>query len=358
MMYKGPEINSVPILLVVKWVRKVVPLNYLRINLRDSYSRKIDYLRISITDRCNLRCRYCMPEAGVPSVGHGAVLSYEELLRVARISVELGVRKIRLTGGEPLVRKGLLNFIEDLTKLPDPPELTLTTNGLLLAEQAMDLKRAGISRINVSLDSLKPEQFAEITRRDSLERVLAGLEAADAAKLTPLKINMVPIAGVNADEIADFARLTFSHPWQIRFIEFMPISGGLEYSPEQRYPADRIKVDLQRLGVLEEIPRQGVLGPARIYRLDGALGTVGIIPAVSEHFCGECNRLRLTADGQLRPCLFSKQEIDLRTLIRSGVEDDVLAEVLLSGVQAKPEKHCLDDDDFIPGSRRMQGIGG
>lgn len=326
--------------------------------LRDSFSRKIDYLRISITDRCNLRCRYCMPEEGIPSVGHQSVLSYEELLRVARVAVELGVQKIRLTGGEPLVRKGLLGLIETLAQLPGAPELTLTSNGLLLAENARALKEAGLSRINVSVDSLRPQRFAEITRRDCLAQVLKGLAAAEAAGLTPLKINMVPIAGVNADEIADFARLSFEHPWQIRFIEFMPVSSGLDYRPEQLYPATRIHADLERLAPLEPQRRQGIQGPARIYQFTGGKGTVGIIPAVSEHFCGDCNRLRLTADGQLRPCLLSQQEIDLRSILRSGAGDEVLAERLQAAVRAKPERHGMGNEDYRPGKRPMQGIGG
>lgn len=325
--------------------------------MRDSFSRKIDYLRISVTDRCNLRCRYCMPEAGVPSVGHGSILSYEELFRVARIAVDLGVRKIRLTGGEPLVRKGLVDFIASLVALPQRPEVTLTTNGLLLAENASALKQAGLSRVNISLDSLQPERFQQISRRDGLEQVLKGLEAAEAAGLAPIKINMVPILGVNEDEIAAFGRLTFDHPWQVRFIEFMPVSSGLDYTPEQLYPTDRIQSDLQQLAELSEEMRSGIVGPARIYRLAGALGTVGIIPAVSEHFCHECNRLRLTADGQLRPCLLSSQEIDLRSILRSGIDDEVLAELLMKSVAAKPERHQLDEN-YCPGQRRMQGIGG
>ncbi len=299
-----------------------------------------------------------MPEAGVASVGHQAVLSYEELLRIARIAVALGVRKIRITGGEPLVRKGLFGFIAALAALPSAPELTLTSNGLLLAEHAQALKAAGLERVNVSLDSLKPQRFAEITRRAALDRVWAGLEAAELAGLTPLKVNMVPIDGVNADEIADFARLTFERPWQVRFIEFMPVSTGLDYRPQQRYPAARIQADLEQLGSLEPVAREGILGPARIFRFAGALGTVGVIPAVSEHFCGDCNRLRLTSDGQLRPCLFSKDEIDLRAILRQGVADEVLAELLQKSVQAKPERHCLQDENYRPGGKRMQGIGG
>jgi len=310
-----------------------------------------------VTDRCNLRCRYCMPEGGVVSLGHDAILSYEELFRVARVAVELGVRKIRLTGGEPLVRKGLLGFVEALAKLPQQPEITLTSNGLLLAENALALKEAGLARVNVSLDSLRPERFAHLTRCDALEQVWRGVHSAEAAGLTPIKINMVPILGVNEDEIADFARLTFAHPWQVRFIEFMPLSPELEYSTEQLYPAANIYADLQKIAGLTEVARQGPAGPARLYQFEGAQGSVGIIPAVSEHFCRECNRLRLTADGQLRPCLLAPQEIDLRTMLRAGVSDQVLAEQLEKSVAAKPQQHHLDKGDGT-GGRHMQGIGG
>ena len=325
--------------------------------MRDSYSRKIDYLRVSITDRCNLRCRYCMPEEGVSSVGHDSVLSYEELYRVVRIAVELGVRKIRLTGGEPLVRKGVVDFIGSLVQLPQKPELTLTTNGMLLADYAKDLKKAGLSRINISLDTLQPERFKQITRRDGLERVLNGLQAASDAGFSPLKINMVPISGVNADEIAAFGRLTYEHPWEVRFIEFMPVSSDLEYTAEQLYPATRIQEDLRQIAELIPEARAGILGPARIYRLKGAVGTVGVIHAVSEHFCRECNRLRLTSDGQLRPCLLADHEVDLRSVLRSGVDDRMVAEVLEKSVAEKPERHCLGKS-YRPGQRKMQGIGG
>ncbi len=327
--------------------------------MRDTFNRKIDYLRISITDRCNLRCRYCMPEEGVPSVGHGQVLSFEELFRVARVAVELGVRKIRLTGGEPLVRKGLLPFIERLCQLPQRPELTLTSNGLLLADQAADLKRVGLQRVNISLDTLQSDRFEQITRRPGLERVLEGIRASEAAGLWPLKINMVPIRGVNADEIADFARLTFAHDWQVRFIEFMPVSGGLDYPPESRFPASEITAVLQELAPLSKIDREGAAGPARLFQFEGAKGVVGVIPAVSEHFCGECNRLRLTSDGFLKPCLFSDDEIDLRTPLREGCSDAQLADLLLGGVRSKPERHRIAEEDGIPARRRkMQGIGG
>ena len=327
--------------------------------MRDTFNRKIDYLRISITDRCNLRCRYCMPEEGVPSVGHGQVLSFEELFRIARIAVEQGVRKIRLTGGEPLVRKGLIPFVERLCQLPQQPELTLTSNGLLLADQAAELKRVGLQRVNVSLDTLNPQRFEQITRRPGLDQVLAGISAAEAAGLWPLKLNMVPIRGVNADEIADFARLTFEHDWQVRFIEFMPVTGGLDYPPESRFPAAEIAEVLRSIAPLKELERKGPAGPARLYQFEGAKGVVGVIPAVSEHFCGECNRLRLTSDGFLRPCLFCDDEVDLRTPLRQGCSDADLAQLLIGAVQIKPERHRITEEPVVADRRRkMQGIGG
>lgn len=325
----------------------------------DTFERKIDYLRISVTDRCNFRCRYCMPEEGVPSIGHGQILSFEEIFRVARVAVSLGVRKIRLTGGEPLVRKGLIPFIEKLCRLPQPPELTLTSNGFLLSEQATALKRAGLQRVNVSLDSLRVERFAQITRRSGLQQVLDGIHAAEAAGLKPIKLNMVPIREVNADEIADFARLTLTHDWQVRFIEFMPFSSGLDYPPESRFSAPEILAELQSLGQLEPIQRTDSAGPARLFRLKGAKGVLGVIPAVSEHFCAECNRLRLTADGHLRPCLFSDHEIDLRAPLRQGCSDEELARLLRTGVKEKPQQHHISDETVAkPSLRRMQGVGG
>lgn len=299
-----------------------------------------------------------MPEEGVPSLAHGQVLSYEELLRVAAAAVRLGVRKLRVTGGEPLVRRGLAGFIRQLSALPERPEIVLTTNGLLLAEHAEELKAAGLARVNVSLDTLRAERFEAITRRPGLERVLAGLEAAERHGLVPLKLNMVPLRGVNEDEIVDFARLTLNRSWEVRFIEYMPVSGGLDYPPESRLPADAIVAELARLGPLQPVPREGGAGPARLFRYAGAPGRLGVIPAVSNHFCRECNRLRVTADGRLRPCLFSEEEIDLKPVLCAEDADRQLEELLLSAVGAKPEAHRIGADDFRPGGRRMQGIGG
>jgi cyclic pyranopterin phosphate synthase len=299
-----------------------------------------------------------MPEEGVPSIPHGEILSYEELLRVAAAAVRLGVRKIRVTGGEPLVRKGIVDFVGQLAALPGHPEIVLTTNGLRLAELAEPLKAAGLSRVNVSLDTLREERFATITRREGLARVLDGLQAAERVGLTPLKVNMVPILGVNEDEIVDFARLTLRHPWEIRFIEYMPVSDNPGFSQEQRFPAQAIMEELSRLGILLPIPRSGPAGPARLFRYSEALGRLGVIPAVSSHFCGECNRLRVTADGRIRPCLFSDEEVDLKEALRVADSDQALDEVIAAAAGAKPEKHRIGSADFQPGDRRMHGIGG
>ncbi|GAB6083185.1 GTP 3',8-cyclase MoaA [Desulfuromonas carbonis] len=326
--------------------------------MQDLFGRSINYLRLSITDRCNLRCRYCMPADGVPPLGHDAILSYEELLRVARLAVQLGVRKIRVTGGEPLVRRGVVDFVAALCALPERPEVVLTTNGLLLADYAADLARVGLARVNVSLDTLRPERFREITRREGLERVLAGLAAAEQAGLAPLKLNIVPIRGVNEDEIIDFARLTLRHPWEVRFIEFMPFGQGLDYPADRRLPAPRILEELSRLGLLLPVSRVGNAGPARLYRYADSVGQIGVIPAISGHICSECNRLRLTADGRIRPCLLGDQEIDLRQLLRAGAGDEELCQALLGAVCAKPERHRLGDGGQVRNRRPMTGIGG
>ena len=324
----------------------------------DPFGRSIEYLRLSITDRCNLRCRYCMPEEGVPPLAHDDILSYEELLRIARAAITLGIRKIRVTGGEPLIRRGVVEFIRQLAELPNAPEIVLTTNGLRLAELAAPLKAAGLQRVNVSLDTLRPERFVQLTRREGLQQVLAGLCAAEAAGLSPVKINVIPLRGVNDDELLDFARLTLSHPWDVRFIEFMPISPDLEFSSGERISMAEVEEQLAAVGPLETLPRGDSAGPARLYRLPGARGCLGLIPAVSGHFCPECNRLRVTADGKVRGCLFGDQEIDLKTVLRSGDDERALAELLHAAVCAKPEKHTIGSPAFKSPSRRMQGIGG
>lgn len=326
--------------------------------MQDQFGRTIEYLRLSVTDRCNLRCRYCMPEAGVAELSHGDVLRYEEMLRIAAAACRLGIRKIRVTGGEPLVRRGIVGFIGELASLPEKPEIALTTNGLLLAEMAEDLKTAGLARVNVSLDTLRPERFEELTRRPGLEKVLTGIAAAERVGLLPIKINVIPFADFNADEIVDFARLTLEHPWDVRFIEFMPISADLDYLARDGLPVSEVEALLRALGDLETLPRQGADGPACMYRLAGAMGRVGLISSVSGHFCGECNRLRVMADGRVRGCLFDNEETDLKPVLRDGSDDRVLEELLLTAACAKPEKHRIHGDDFKTPNRRMHGIGG
>jgi cyclic pyranopterin phosphate synthase len=326
--------------------------------VQDQFGRKIEYLRLSVTDRCNLRCRYCMPESGVADLTHGDVLRYEEMLRVAAAACRLGIRKIRVTGGEPLVRRGIVDFIGKLAALPEQPEITLTTNGLLLAEMAEDLKAAGLSRVNVSLDTLRPERFEELTRRSGLEKVLAGIEAAERVGMLPIKLNIIPFADFNADEIVDFARLTLEHPWDVRFIEFMPISADLDYASKDGMPIGEVEARLRSLGELEALSHQASSGPAQMYRLPRALGRIGLIPSVSGHFCGDCNRLRVMADGRVRGCLFDNEETDLKTVLRDGSDDRALEELLLVAARAKPEKHQINGKDFMTPNRRMHGIGG
>lgn len=327
--------------------------------MQDQFGRSIEYLRMSVTDRCNLRCRYCMPEEGVADLAHSDVLRYEELLRVAGAACRLGIRKIRVTGGEPLVRRGIVDFIRQLAELPEGPEIALTTNGLLLADCAEELKAAGLSRVNVSLDTLQPERFRELTRRDGLNKVLAGIEAAERAGLLPIKINVIPFANFNADEVVDFARLTLDHSWDVRFIEFMPISCDLEYASKDGLSMKDIQERLLSIGDLKILPRQkDSSGPAHMYQLPNAKGRVGLIPSVSGHFCADCNRLRVMADGRVRGCLFDNQETDLKAVLRGGGDDSALEELLLAAACAKPEKHQINAEDFLSPNRRMHGIGG
>jgi cyclic pyranopterin phosphate synthase len=327
--------------------------------VQDQFGRTIEYLRLSVTDRCNLRCRYCMPEAGVANIAHGEVLRYEEMLRVAAAACRLGIRKIRVTGGEPLVRRGIIDFIAALVSLPEKPEIVLTTNGLLLTEHAAALKNAGLSRVNVSLDTLRPERFLELTRRPGLEQVMAGIHAAELAGLQPVKINMVVFRDFNADEVVDFARLTLEHPWDVRFIEFMPISTDLDYVASDGLPMQDIRERLLSIGELEALPlQQGSSGPAHMFRLPQGRGRIGLIPSVSGHFCAACNRLRVMADGKVRGCLFDNHETDLKPALRSDLDDNSLEELLLAAACSRPEKHQIKSKDFLSPNRRMHGIGG
>jgi GTP 3',8-cyclase len=324
--------------------------------LSDSFQRPINYLRISVTDRCNLRCVYCMPEEGVTLMSHYDILSYEEIFTVVKAAAELGVNKVRLTGGEPLVRAGLPDLIRLLAAIETIDDISLTTNGILLAKHAAALKDAGLMRVNVSLDTLQPEKFQRITRWGKLEDTLMGIEAARAAGLNPVKINVVVMAGVNDDEIQDFARRTVTDGWHVRFIELMPTAGGDAFA-SKLVSAEEIRKRIEPLGTLEPWRTDVGNGPARYFRLPGASGTIGFITPVTEHFCYQCNRLRLTADGKLRPCLLDESEIDLREALRSGASADELKGLIEKAIAGKPQRHHLADGARHEG-RPFSQVGG
>ncbi len=326
--------------------------------LLDPYRRRINYLRISVTDRCNLRCRYCMPEEGISLISHEEILTYEEILRIVRVFAKEGISKVRLTGGEPLVRKGIVDFIFRLSNIPEVKDLSLTTNGILLKEFAQNLKQAGLKRINISLDSLKRDRFFQITRRDDFERVWGGIEQALKVGLNPIKINMVAIQGLNDDEIESFAQLTLQLPLTIRFIEYMPSGNGEEWRESDILTIPQIKTRLEKVGKLLPIPSDRWDGPAKRFRFEGALGEIGLIGPVSSHFCGDCNRLRLTPDGKIRTCLFSDDEIDIKEIIRQGGSDQDLRTRLLVALATKPERHHINTHLFKKCQRNMSAIGG
>lgn len=342
----------------------------------DAFGRRIDYLRIAITDRCNLRCVYCMPAGGVAWKPPEQILTYEEIERFVGISVEEGICRIRLTGGEPLVRKGVVGLVRGLRSIAGLEAIALTTNGTLLPQFAQQLADAGVGRVNVSLDSLDPGVFGRITRGGRLEDALAGIDAAFAAGMSPIKINVVVVKSLDQDLLA-FARMTLDRPLHVRFIEYMPVgddaeategggcagsTGGFHWTPADHVPSFVTLASIAAvgeeagLGDLDTVPRQsapGGWGPARYYRFPGAEGTIGVISPLSAPFCGECDRLRLTADGQLRTCLFSDEEIDVRGVLRGGTDDDVRA-AIHDALKRKPESY----PQRIGTLRRMSQIGG
>ncbi len=307
----------------------------------DSFNRPIEYLRISVTDRCNLRCVYCMPEEGVPPLSHGEILSYEEIARLARVVVELGVTRLRITGGEPLARKGVERLVGMLSAIPGVDDLSMTTNGILLAGAAEGLARAGLQRVNISLDSLRPERYGAMTRRGRLEDVLAGMEAAGRAGLAPVKINAVVVRGLNDDEVLDLARKTVVEGWNVRFIEVMPLGADPMWAHDGFVSSSEIRRRIEdAFGALVAVNGDGA-GPARYYRVEGAEGTIGFISPLSEHFCFRCNRLRLTANGRLLPCLMSEDGIDVRSALRHGATGEELRQLVLQAISAKPAGHRM-----------------
>jgi cyclic pyranopterin phosphate synthase len=305
--------------------------------LVDAHGRRINYLRLSVTDRCNLRCSYCIPAGGVRLLPRRDILSYEEFLRVAEAAVSLGIEKIRVTGGEPLVRKGIVQFLARLARIPGLRHLALTTNGLLLPDKAAELRDAGVRGLNISLDSLQPATYARITRGGELGRVLTAIEAATEAGFR-IKLNMVVMRGVNLTEVAEFAALTLDRPWTVRFIEYMPVVRNKEW---QALSVPGTEVLAQIADRYRLKPHEGgeFAGPAQGFRIDGAVGTIGVITPLYGHFCTSCNRIRVKADGTARSCLFSATELDLKPYLRG--EDADLKEALHRLVASKPGQHRL-----------------
>jgi cyclic pyranopterin phosphate synthase len=307
--------------------------------MQDSFGRRVEYLRISVTDKCNLRCVYCMPEEGLPWLKRADLLSYEEIARIVEVMAGLGLRKIRLTGGEPLVRKDLPALVRRLARVPGITDIALSTNAVLLAPLAEPLREAGVQRINVSLDSLRSDRADAIARRPgTLARVLEGLAAAERAGFDPIKINCVVLRGRNDDELEDFAQLTRERPWHVRFIEIMPVGANLELSAHEYISAYEILERIRGLGELRPIPGPQGNGPATYFHYPGAPGTVGVITPMSHNYCDRCNRMRLTAAGQLRPCLFGEIQTNLRDPLRRG---EPLEPLIRETLRIKPERHWL-----------------
>ncbi len=334
--------------------------------MKDHLGRDIDYLRISVTDRCNLRCLYCMPAEGVPWRPHDEMLRIEEIARIARVAAAEGITKVRLTGGEPLVKKGIVGLIRDI-KAAGIDDISLTTNGLLLPRMAADLKAAGLSRVNISLDTLDPEQFRHITRLGNVEDVLAAIDAALEYGFDPVKINAVAVRSLNQD-FEGFSKMTLDRPLHVRFIEYMPVgdsagSDGTGWTAADTIPSAELREMINQvarkegLGELEPVAKgegPGGGGPAKYWKFPGAQGTVGFITAMSNHFCGQCNRLRLTADGKIRPCLFSDEEIDVKAAVRSDNPDQAVRDALYAALRVKPDEHHHREGT----ERKMSQIGG
>ncbi|MGD2037503.1 MAG: GTP 3',8-cyclase MoaA [Desulfobacterales bacterium] len=325
--------------------------------LIDKCNRHLNYLRISITDRCNLQCCYCEPKDLLPKLSHFDILTYEEILRVVRIATRLGISKVRVTGGEPLVRKGVYGFLRELTAMEGLKDVSLTTNGVLLSENLEKIQAAGISRINISLDTLDPAKYCQITGYDEFNRVWQGIQKAHQMGFYPVKLNVVALRGINDEELVDMARLSFQYPFHVRFIEHMPI-GRSDFNPDSLLLAPEIKSRIRDLGNLVPVEETEHDGPARRYKYEGAIGEIGFIPAISQHFCNKCNRLRLTASGQLRPCLLSDHQEDLKEAVRQGCSDQQIAEIFIKAVKHKPSDHNLVAKNPAHIRGQMRAIGG
>lgn len=331
----------------------------IRNQLVDSFGRSHNNLRISVTDRCNLRCFYCMPEHDPEFMPRAELLTFEEIERIVRIGTTLGIDRVRLTGGEPLVRRELYKLVAAVGDVPGIRDVGLTTNGIFLSDQAQQLRDAGLSRLNISLDALDPETFQKMTRRDSIEQVLQGIEAARLAGFAPIKINAVSVRGLTEDQIIPFGELARQGDVDVRFIEFMPLDAENQWEREKVLFAHEIIAALEsEFGPLDPQPTNDKRAPATRYRFRDGKGSIGLIASVSQPFCGSCNRFRLTADGKLRNCLFSLEESDVRDLLRHGGSDSDIAAVMQSCIRAKREGHEINSARFIQPERPMHSIGG
>ena len=325
--------------------------------LTDNFNRHLEYLRISVTDRCNLRCIYCVPKGIVPKVPHDDIMRYEEILRVVRIGVSAGIRKVRVTGGEPLVRKGIGSFLKNLGEIDGLTDISLTTNGYLLEKNVDMIKSAGIRRINVSIDTMDRDKFAYITGYDVFDSVWRGIMQAHASGLSPIKLNVVALKGHNDQELVDMARLSLEYPFHIRFIEYMPIGDSRMHAGDSIL-APEIKERIETLGKLVPVKKSQMDGPAERFRFEGAPGEIGFIRPMSRHFCATCNRLRLTADGHIRPCLLSDRQVDVKGPMRAGCSDDDIAAIFQNSCRDKQDTHHCGGEHAFRVVDQMSGIGG
>ncbi|NLJ71847.1 MAG: GTP 3',8-cyclase MoaA [Syntrophomonadaceae bacterium] len=325
----------------------------------DCFGRDINYLRISITDRCNLRCLYCMPEEGIDDkLTHSSILSLEDMARLVKISTSVGVRKVRLTGGEPLVRRNIAKLIDDISSLGLIDDIAITTNGVLFSDLAPELKKAGLNRVNFSLDSLQAEKFNYITRLGQVDKVIRSINTALEMDFQPVKINTVVIRGFNDDEILSLAKLAYDYPLHIRFIEFMPIGNLLYWKKNRLMKCEEVEDIIAKEYQLIDPNYIPGNGPAKYFNLQGGQGSVGFISPMSNHFCHECNRIRMTADGKLRGCLYDKKEIDLRFALENGASDEELRKLFIKAINDKPSRHHMNSGWGNNNARKMYQIGG
>lgn len=325
---------------------------------KDYGRRKITYLRVSITDRCNLRCFYCMPSQGLRLMEHTDILSYEEILRVVKVSAQMGITKVRLTGGEPLLRRNVRRLVSGILSVTGIQDVSLTTNGVLLKSMARPLWDSGLRRINISLDTLNPLKYRKITRRDHYHEVYEGIREAESVGFSPIRLNVVAVRGINDDELGCFARLSIEKPYSFRFIEYMPMGAATDWDAARFISGNEILTRLEKYGPLLPIPRHPSDGPCRRFRFEGALGEIGLISPISDHFCDSCNRLRLTADGKFRSCLLSDNEVDVKNSLRRYCSDADLAALIQEAIDKKPTRHGLRAGGNQPSLQHMSRIGG